>query len=73
MPDICPVIDSMLRPINGVVNQIKRYRGLPKEIYVLFAARIVNSLGAFVFPLLTLILTEKLGRSLRFCCSRRCP
>lgn len=38
-----------------------RYRGLPKEIYVLFFARIINSLGAFVHPLLTLILTKKLG------------
>jgi MFS family permease len=40
---------------------LSRYRGLPKEIYVLFAARIVNSIGAFVHPLLTLILTAKLG------------
>lgn len=30
---------------------------------MLFVARIVNSLGAFVHPLLTLILTEKLGLS----------
>ena len=38
-----------------------RYRGLPKEIYILFFARVINSLGAFVYPLLTLILTVKLG------------
>ena len=40
---------------------IGRYRGLPREIYVLFFARIINSVGAFVFPLLTLIMTNKLG------------
>jgi len=38
-----------------------RYRGLPREIYILFVARIINSIGAFVFPLMTLIMTEKLG------------
>jgi MFS family permease len=37
------------------------YRGLPKEIYVLFVSRIINSMGAFVFPLLALILTQKIG------------
>lgn len=51
----------MLRPISGVKKMYTRYRGLPKEIYVLFIARIVNSLGAFVHPLLTMILTKKLG------------
>lgn len=40
---------------------LSRYKGLPKEIYILFIARIVNSLGAFVNPLLTMILTTKLG------------
>lgn len=44
-----------------MLRLLSRYRGLPKEIYVLFVARIVNSLGAFVHPLLTLILTSKLG------------
>jgi len=37
------------------------YKGLPREIYVLFVARIINAIGAFVHPLLTLIMTEKLG------------
>ena len=39
------------------------YRGLPKEIYVLFISRIINAMGCFVMPLLTLILTEKIGLS----------
>ena len=33
------------------------YKGLEKEIYILFIGRIVNSLGAFVHPLMALILT----------------
>lgn len=39
------------------------YRDLPKSIYVLFFANIVNSLGNFVWPFLTLFLTDKLGLS----------
>ena len=39
------------------------YAGLPREIYILFAARIVTCLGSFINPLLTLILTQKLGFS----------
>jgi MFS family permease len=39
------------------------YRGLPKEIYVIFVSKIINAMGCFVMPLLTLILTEKIGLS----------
>jgi len=39
------------------------YSGLPKEIYILFWARIINCMGSFILPLLTLILTQKLGLS----------
>lgn len=39
------------------------YAGLPREVYFLFAARLVNSMGYFVSPLLTLILTQKIGMS----------
>lgn len=49
------------------MNKIKAiflsYRGLPKEIYILFLARIINSIGSFVSPLLSLILTQKIGLS----------
>jgi len=37
------------------------YKGLPKEVYVLFAANIINRFGDFVSPLLALYLTQKLG------------
>ncbi len=37
------------------------YRGLPKEVYVLFTANIINRFGDFVSPLLALYLTQKLN------------
>lgn len=37
------------------------YVGLPREIYFLVIARIINNLGRFISPLLTLILTQKIG------------
>jgi len=39
------------------------YKGLPKEIYYLFATKIINNLGRFISPILTLILTQKIGMS----------
>ena len=42
---------------------IQSYIGLPKEIYILFISKIINSLGRFIGPLLTLILTKKIGMS----------
>ncbi len=41
-------------------NIFKQYKGLRKELYVLFYGRIVTSLGAMIQPLLTLILSSKL-------------
>jgi MFS family permease len=42
-------------------NFLKTYSGLPKSIYVIFFARIINSMGSFVHPFLTLFLTSSLG------------
>ncbi|MEG1131838.1 MAG: MFS transporter [Romboutsia sp.] len=39
------------------------YKGLPKEIYVLFIGKIVNCIGGFVHPLMSLILVQKIGLS----------
>lgn len=44
-----------------MVGIMTTYRGLDKSIYFLFAARIVNSLGSFVIPFLTIFLTDRLG------------
>lgn len=40
---------------------LEPYHGLPKEIYVIFFSRMINAAGLFIFPLFTLILTEKVG------------
>jgi MFS family permease len=40
---------------------INQYRGLNREIYILFLGRVIGALGTFIWPLLTLILTVKLG------------
>ena len=45
------------------ISIFKDYKGLPKSVYILFIANIINTLGAFVFPFLTLFLTEKLYMS----------
>lgn len=40
---------------------LQQYKNLSKEIYVLFFGRIVTSMGSLIWPLLTLILKNKLG------------
>lgn len=42
-------------------NPLHTYAGLPKEVYFLFAARLTTAMGSFIFPLMTLILTQKLS------------
>lgn len=37
------------------------YKGLPKDIYLLFISVVINKMGCFITPLLTLILTVKIG------------
>ena len=44
-------------------NYFSAYSDLPREVYFLFAARLVNAMGSFIMPLLTLILTQKLGHT----------
>lgn len=46
-----------------IKKYFKTYSGLPKSIYVLFGVRIINSLGAFVGPFLTMFLSNKIGLS----------
>ena len=40
---------------------LDQYRNLSREIYVLFWGRIVTSMGSLIWPLMTLILKNKLG------------
>jgi len=39
------------------------YKGLPRPIYVLSIATLINGIGSFIYPFLTLYLTVKLGYS----------
>ncbi len=48
--------------MKNIVNRLFGvYRGLPFQVYVLFFATVINGLGIFVYPFLTLYLTELLG------------
>lgn len=40
---------------------IDNYKGLPKEMYVICFAKLINRLGDFVVPFLALYLTQKIG------------
>ena len=40
---------------------ITQYSGLKREIYVLFVGQVVTAMGSFVWPMLTFLLTTKLG------------
>jgi MFS family permease len=42
---------------------IRQYRGLPRPVYILFVSKIVDATGCFIWPLLALILTRKIGLS----------
>ncbi|MEG0307004.1 MAG: MFS transporter [Clostridium sp.] len=42
---------------------IKSYRGLPRSIYIIFFASIINNMGNFVMPFLTMYLTYNVGIS----------
>ncbi len=37
------------------------YTDIPRSVYIIFFTRVVNSIGNFVYPFMTLLLTAKLG------------
>lgn len=45
------------------VSFFSSYRGLPKSVYIIFFAQIINRFGDFVLPFLSLFLVKKLGLS----------
>lgn len=49
--------------IRVLLKLFEPYLGLPREVYIIFVSRIVNAIGCFVGPFLTLILTKKIGLS----------
>ncbi|MGO1478353.1 MFS transporter [Senegalia sp. (in: firmicutes)] len=46
-----------------MLNIFSQYKGLSRSAYVLFFARIITNMGGFIWPLLTLILSRKIGYS----------
>ncbi|GMQ58975.1 MFS transporter [Vallitalea sediminicola] len=49
--------------MNRLKKLLSPYLGLKREIYIIFIAKTVNAMGAFVFPFLTLLLNNKIGLS----------
>lgn len=45
------------------IDSVSIYKGLPRPVYVLFVATIVNGIGIFVYPFLVLLLTQHLNYS----------
>jgi len=43
------------------IKFLSQYRGLRREIYILFFGRVVTNLGSMVWPMLTMIMSQKLG------------
>ena len=44
-----------------MLNIFSQYKGLKKEMYILFFGRVVTAMGSFIHPMLTLILKRKLN------------
>ena len=45
----------------GFVSMFGQYGGLRRELYVLFWGKAATNMGAMIWPMLTLILSNKLG------------
>ncbi|GAB1458196.1 hypothetical protein MASR2M48_35040 [Spirochaetota bacterium] len=54
---------NRLKPANLLGSLIDPYRGLPRSVYTLFIATVVNGMGIFVFPFMALILSRRYGLS----------
>jgi len=44
-----------------MISIFAQYKGLSKSAYVIFFARIITNMGAFIWPLMTFILVNKMG------------
>lgn len=49
--------------LGKLIRVFTQYRGLSKTAYVLFFGKMITNMGAFIFPMLTLILSRKFGYS----------
>jgi MFS family permease len=46
------------------LRMIDTYKGLPRNMYIMFGATVINRFGDFVMPFLTMFLTIKIGLSI---------
>ncbi len=46
-----------------MIEIFSQYKGLSKSAYVIFIGRLITNMGAFIWPLLTLIMSVKIGYS----------
>jgi len=49
--------------MNKFIEVINMYRGMKKEVYILVICMLINGIGNFVYPLLTIILTDRVSLS----------
>lgn len=49
--------------MKNITALLNPYRGMRREIYIIFVSRTVNALGALIFPFMTLLLSSKVGLS----------
>ncbi len=42
---------------------LSEYKGLRRELYILFIGRMMTNMGSMIWPMFTLILSKKLGLS----------
>jgi Arabinose efflux permease len=52
-----------MKPTGKITKLFDQYRGLRREVYILFFGKMVTSLGSMIWPILTMILSQKLGMS----------
>lgn len=49
--------------MNKVLNLFAPYRGMRREIYIIFLSKTINAMGALIYPFMTLLLSSKIGLS----------
>lgn len=53
----------MLVLMKNLLNLFSPYRGLRREIYIIFISKTINAMGALIYPFMTLLLSTKIGLS----------
>jgi len=49
--------------MKNIKTLLNPYRGLRREIYIIFISKTINAMGALIFPFMTLLLSSKIGLS----------